>query len=250
MNEILRSLFERKSARSFLDRPIGGAEKDLILDSAIQAPTAGNQALYTILDIEDQALKEALALSCDDQPFIAKAPLVLVFLADCRKWLDFYRYAGVEAREPGPGDLLLACADALVAAQNSVVAAESLGIGSCYIGDILENREKVVELLGLDDYTMPAAMLVYGYPAESALARRKPPRFGRKYLVRKDRYARLSEEEAREMLASTHPEPGFDFDAYMEAFAKRKYLSAFALELDRSAGEYLRRFAERDRPRS
>lgn len=245
MNDIVKSLFERKSARSFLDRPIVEAEKNLILDAAIQAPTAGNQALYTILDIEDRPLKEALALSCDDQPFIAKAPLVLVFLADCRKWLDFYRFAGVEAREPGPGDLLLACADALVAAQNSVVAAESLGIGSCYIGDILENRERVVELLGLDEYNLPIAMLVYGYPSEGALARRKPPRFDRKYLVRKDRYSRLSEKESREMFASVHPEEGFDFDAYMEAFARRKYLSDFALELDRSAGEYLGSFTRR-----
>jgi nitroreductase len=242
VNDIIRSLFDRKSVRSFEDRPISGADRDLIVDAAIQAPTAGNQVMYTILDITDQALKDQLAITCDNQPFIAKAPLVLVFLADCRRWLDCYDFAGAERREPGVGDLLLACEDASIAAQNAVTAAHSLGIGSCYIGDILENRERHVELLRLDEYVVPVAMLVFGYPTAQQAGRPKPPRFGKEYIVRENAYSRLSEAEARAMFVDAHPEPGFDFDEFIRAFCARKYMSGFSLEMKRSVEEYLGAF--------
>lgn len=242
MNATVRSLFSRKSVRAFEDRPISRADMDLIIDAAIQAPTAGNQTLYSIIEVDDQALKDSLAVSCDNQPFIAAAPFVLVFLADCRRWLDCYEAAGAKPRRPGAGDLLLACEDAMIAAQNSVVAAESLGIGSCYIGDILENHDAVVGLLGLDDYVVPITMLVYGYPTEQQARRPKPDRFDRRFIVRKNRYARMPEGELRAMFALRHPDPSFDFDGYLAAFCKRKYMSAFAVELTASARKYLEPF--------
>ena len=141
MNEIINSLYNRKSVRVYEDKPIPSELKEIILESAIQAPTAGCQQLYTIIDVTDQNLKDKLAVSCDNQPFIAKAPMVLVFCADCKKWYDAYIEAGANPRKPGTGDLMLAVSDTVIAAQNAVVAAESLGIGSCYIGDIMENCE-------------------------------------------------------------------------------------------------------------
>ena len=129
-NPILQSLFDRKSVRVYEEKPIPAEMKQAILEAAAQAPSAGCQQLYTILDITDPALKEALAESCDHQPFIAKAPLVLVFCADCKKWYDAYLEAGCTPRAPGVGDLMLAVTDAAIAAQNAVVAAESFGIGS------------------------------------------------------------------------------------------------------------------------
>ena len=138
MNEVIRQLNTRKSVRAYTDMVISKAEKDAILMAAAQAPTAGNQQLYTILDITDPAIKEKLVETCDHQPMIAQAPLVLIFCADCKKWYDAYLAVGCETRTPGVGDLLLAVSDAMIAAQNAVTAAESLGIGSCYIGDIME----------------------------------------------------------------------------------------------------------------
>ena len=96
MNEIIESLYQRKSVRVYEDRAIPEEMKNLILEAAMQAPSAGCQQLYTILDITDQELKEKLAESCDHQPFIAKAPMVLVFCADCKKWYDAYLEAGCE----------------------------------------------------------------------------------------------------------------------------------------------------------
>ena len=127
MNEVLRQLHERKSVRAFEDRPVEPEVKRAVLEAAIQAPTAGNMALYTILDITDPEKKAALAKSCDDQPFIAKAPVVLIFCADYRRWYDVFCQYVEEVRKPDMGDLFLAEADALIAAQNAVAAAHSLG---------------------------------------------------------------------------------------------------------------------------
>ena len=131
MNEVLQQLNDRKSVRVFEEREISAEDKAAILQAAVMAPTAGNQQLYTILDITDQSKKERLSETCDHQPFIASAKMVLVFCADCRKWYDAFSACGCEPRLPGAGDLMLAVTDTAIAAQNAVTAAESLGIGSC-----------------------------------------------------------------------------------------------------------------------
>lgn len=115
MNEVIRQLAARKSVRAFEDRDIPGEVRAAILEAAAQAPTAGNQQLYTILDVTDPQLKARLAETCDHQPFIATAPMVLIFLADVCKWLDAYREAGCEPRAPGAGDVMLAASDAAIA---------------------------------------------------------------------------------------------------------------------------------------
>ena len=141
MNEVLQQLHDRKSVRVYENRAVEPEVKQAILEAAIQAPSAGNMALYTILDITDQEIKDKLAVSCDNQPFIATAPMVLIFCADYRRWYDVFCKYVDEVRKPDMGDLFLAEADTLVAAQNAVVAAHSFGLGSCYIGDITENFE-------------------------------------------------------------------------------------------------------------
>lgn len=240
MNEVIQSLFDRKSVRVFTDRAVSAEDKEIILTAATQAPTAGCQQLYTILDITDQALKDRLAKSCDNQPFIAKAPLVLIFCADCRKWYDAYLAAGCTPRQPGPGDLLLAVSDALIAAQNAVVAAESLGLGSCYIGDIMECYEEHKALLGLPLWVFPAAMLVFGHPTQQQEDRPKPERFVQKYIVHENGYHPMDEEKLRAMFEKRTD--GKDYDQWMRAFCSRKYNSDFAVEMSRSVGQYLQEF--------
>jgi len=243
MNDIIQSLFDRKSVRQFEQRFIAQEEKTLILQAALQAPTAGNQNLYTILDITDPALKQALSEYCDKQPFIAEAPLALLFLADCRRWYDSYRHAGLDARPPEEGDLLLAVADAVIAAHNTVVAAESLGIGSCYIGDILEQEEKVRELLALDEFVFPAAFLVYGYPTQGQKDRQKPPRPLLSCIVQENRYRRMSEKEHIQMFLDKGSIKHEDeYKEFITAFCTRKYMSDFSREMSRSAKRYLKHF--------
>lgn len=239
MNDILAALHSRKSVRVFTETPISSTEKEAILLAACAAPTAGNQQLYTILDITDQTLKDALAESCDHQPFIAQAPMVLVFCADCRKWYDAYIEAGLTPRVPGAGDLLLAVTDAAIAAQNAVTAAESLGIGSCYIGDILEQCEFHRRLLALPDYVVPCAMLVFGRPTQQQKDRKKPARFALNHIVHENAYRHMDGAELREMF---EPRAAVGYDAWISAFWKRKYESDFSLEMTRSVSKYLEQF--------
>ena len=240
MNEILQAPHRRKSVRVFTDQPITARQRQMILEAAVQAPTAGNQQLYTILDIQDPAQKAALVKTCDNQPFIAQAKLVLIFCADCRKWYEGFRDCGCEPRAPGVGDLLLAVSDANIAAQNAVTAAESLGIGSCYIGDVTENCEAQRQLLGLPRYVFPAAMVIFGYPTEQQLARPKPKRAPLDKIVAVDRYPDMTESDRRAMFTLA----GKDYGEHMRAFCRRKYNSDFSREMARSVEEYLKDFQE------
>ena len=240
MNETIRQLSERKSVRVFTDREISAEEKAAILNAACQAPTAGNQQLYTILDITDRSLKEKLVKTCDDQPFIAQAKLVLIFCADCRKWYRAFQAAGCDPREPGVGDLLLAVSDTNIAAQNAVVAAESLGIGSCYIGDVMENCEAQRELLGLPKYVFPAAMLVFGYPTEQQKNRKKPPRADLRHIVHENGYRDMEDGELRQLFEPKMGNPAYNDS--MKRFCDRKYNSDFSREMTRSVEEYLKDF--------
>ena len=243
MNEIIQQLLQRKSVRVFEDREIDEPIVQEILTAAVNAPTAGNQQLYTILRITDPQIKRRLAESCDHQPFIADGKLVLVFCADCLKWYTAFRAAGCEPRNPGAGDLLLAIDDALIAAQNAVIAAESYGIGSCYIGDIMENIEIQREILNLPEYVFPAALLVFGYPTEQQKNRAKPERADLKYIVQENAYHRHSPEELRAMFRKKcGAEP---YESWMQAFCRRKYNSDFAREMTRSVTEALKEFSER-----
>ena len=232
--EVLRQLHERKSVRVYEDRPAEPQVKRQILEAALQAPTAGNMALYTILDITDPQIKAALAKSCDDQPFIATAPMVLVFCADYRRWYQVFRNVSADARQPDMGDLFLAQADAIIAAQNAVVAAHGLGLGSCYIGDITERYEYHKELLGLPRYVVPAAMLCLGYPTERQLRREKPPRFRVEDMVHENGYDIQKSDRMERMLSDRTGRSGEALQDWIEKFCQRKWDSDFSREMSRS----------------
>ena len=243
MNDIIKSLFDRKSVRVFEDREIPLEEKRVILESALQAPSAGNMTLYTILDITDPKLKETLSITCDNQPFIAKAPLVLVFCADYNRWFELFKRHCDEVRNPDCGDLQLASVDAVIAAHNCVVAAESLGIGSCYIGDITENFECHRELLRLPRHVIPVCMLVFGYPVVQQREREKPTRFSLEDIAFENCYDNSKAMNMEQMLMKRQSiETEEALHDWVEKFCKRKYNSEFSIEMSRSCKEALRSF--------
>ena len=240
MNEVLRQLHDRKSVRVYEDRPLPEDVNRAFLEAAIQAPSAGNMALYTILDITDPEIKQKLSVSCDNQPFIATAPMVLVFCADYRRWYDVFCKYVDPVRKPDMGDLFLAEADTLIAAQNAVVAAHSLGLGSCYIGDITENYEYHKQLLNLPKYVVPAAMLCMGYPAAQQLSRAKPPRHAVASLVHENGYSLEKAGEMADMLAIQQGKSGEELADYIRRFCKRKWNSEFSEEMSRSCTEMVK----------
>jgi nitroreductase len=255
MNETLQIIENRRSIRNYADTPLSPEEKDIIVHAAMRAPTAGNMMLYSIIEIADQRLKERLAVTCDNQPFIAKAPFVLLFLADYQRHFDYYTYSEVDAkckaegltpRPPQEGDLLLACCDALIAAQTAVIAAESMGIGSCYIGDILENYEIHRDLLKLPPYALPITLVCFGRPAVVREESRTTPRFDREFVVFKDSYRRLSGADFDRMMrpAAEHNLPDLPLSEAVKELGRRAYLrkfvSDFSVEMTRSVREMLK----------
>ncbi len=246
MNETLELIFQRASLRKYDERPITVEDKNLILQSALRAPTAGNMMLYSIIDVTDQEMKETLSHTCDNQPFITTAPMVLVFLADYQRWYDYYAYSGVkefmEGRgeaflSPGYSEFMLGANDAIIAAQNTVIAAESLGIGSCYIGDIMENYETHRDLFKLPEWTFPVCMLCYGYFPNGRRPKTRE-RLPIENIVSENTYRVTTGEEFAELIkertASFSVENKFGAENYGQQHYAGKTGSDFSKEMERS----------------
>ncbi len=239
MNEVIQTIMDRKSVRDYEDRPIAEEERNIILNAACAAPTAGNQQLYTIIDVKDQKIKDGLVETCDHQDFIAKGKMVLVFCADTRKWHEGFEDCDCKPRNRGVGDLFLAMSDACIAAQNAVIAAESLGIGSCYIGDIMENYEMQRDLLKLPDFVFPCAMLVFGYPTKAQKDRTKVKRAPLNRIVSEDAYPQMDEQYRMDLFYKGSVQ---SYEEWMKAFCERKYNSDFSREMSRSVKAFLKQF--------
>ena len=207
-NQTLELIYNRRTIRAYNPKPLTQEEINTIIHGAMRAPTAGNMMFYSIIQVTDQKMKEKLAITCDNQPHIAKAPLVLVFLADMQRWWDYFKICktkelcdeiGVEFETPQESDLLLACCDALIAAQNAVITAEALGIGSCYIGDIVENIEIHRKMFNLPRWVFPIIMVCFGYPKGDKENIPLTPRFPQKYIHFINKYNRLNKQDFTEM---------------------------------------------------
>ena len=140
----------------------------------------------------------------------------------------------INRSSPGLGELLLACSDALIAAQTAVIAAESRGIGSCYIGDVLENGEIHAELLALPAYTLPVAMVCFGRP----LTKQQPIEHFGGHLVHRDRYQRLEASELAETAADLerlHAPHGLPpgVTSYPQVVYRRKFTPSYMEEMNR-----------------
>ena len=254
MNQVMEVLMKRRSIRAYEDREIPAEVRAEILKATLRAPTAGNMMLYSILEITDQPLKDKLAITCDNQPFIARAPLVWIFLADYQRWYDYVLASGVEEicvqrqiplQKPEEADLFLACCDALIAAQNAVIAAESFGIGSCYIGDIMEQYETHQEMLHLPQYVFPIGMLVFGYPTQQQKDREYTTRFDEKFILFENQYRRLSKEEFEAMFAEQQRSlpAGKSMQGITtvgQAMYLRKFSADFSMEMRRSVKAILK----------
>ena len=136
---------------------------------------------------------------------------------------------------------MLACCDAIIAAQTAVIAADSLGVGSCYIGDIMENYAAHQTLFDLPRYTFPIYLLCLGYPDPKAQAAwKQTSRFDRKFIVFQDSYKRLKADEFAEMFRG-ETERRFKGRSDIEGAVnigqqtyRGKFSADFAIEMNRS----------------
>lgn len=249
---VLSCIEARSSTRQFdADVDITQGQRDAVLHAASRAPSAGAMMMYSIIDVREQATRDRLAVLCDNQPMIAKAPWALVFVVDYCKWIDLFEYAGclddafaresgcVHRSHPGLGDFAIAAQDAVIAAQNAVIAAEAVGLGTCYIGDVVENAEAVRELLDLPPHTVPLSMLILGVPRKRHPATPHPT----VNLVMSERYHRADAEtldaQVREMDAMFRPHAD-EAGARVRDIYTRKHTSSFMAEMSRSMELWLK----------
>lgn len=256
INEVMKVINNRCTVRAYKQEPLSQKEVDTIIHGAIRAPTAGNMMFYSILEVKDQNMKEKLVKTCDNQPHIAKAPLVLIFLADMQRWYDYYTASNVpemcvkinkEYRTPDESDLLLACCDALIAAQNAVIAAESIGIGSCYIGDIIENIEIHREMFDLPVWVFPITMLCFGHPKQDPSKRILTKRFPKRFIHFTNKYKHLSKADFTEMFQHLQNDTLVkNANNLGQHYFLRKTGSDFAQEMSRSVKVAIQDWIKKD----
>ncbi len=175
VNPVLDSMFAHRSVRGFLRDPLPAGALELGIAAASSAPTSSNLQTWSVVAVADQARRERLAMLASGQKFIPVAPLLLMWIA------DLSRLEGIaEARQqPVAGTeylelLFVAMIDAALAAQNAVVAFESMGLGTVYIGAMRNKPEAVAAELGLPPRSFCVFGLSVGLPDPAVTTGIKP----------------------------------------------------------------------------
>lgn len=177
-SDTLALLLNHRSVRGYLPVPLAEGVLEALVAAASSAPTSSNVQAWSVVAVTDPARRARLSELAGGQKHIIDAPLILVWIADLARAEAVGQAAGQSmAGLDFTETFLLASVDAALAAQNALVAAESLGLGTVYIGALRNHPEAVAELLGLPPRAYAVAGLVVGHPdpaAESAVKPRLP----------------------------------------------------------------------------
>jgi nitroreductase len=178
-NPAIESLMAHRSVRKFKAKRIAPELLDLILRAGIRAATAGNLQLYSLVVVDDRERQRALqrqmvAEGVFKDEIQLDVPVEIIALVDqyrLRRWFEASDCAPVCNNRAL--NLFQGLSDAAIALQNIVVAAESLGLGTCYVGGI--QSVNIQKLLNAPEHVFPAGMVCIGYPDESPELRRRLP---------------------------------------------------------------------------
>jgi nitroreductase len=164
-NETLEVILSHRSVRAFLPDALADGTLETLIAAAQSAASSSNLQVWSVVAVEDPARKARLAALAGNQKHIVEAPLFLVWL------IDFDRLTQLSRNDVIPCEaldytetFLLGAVDATLAAQNAVVALESLGLGSVYIGGIRNKPESVAAELGLPPRVFALFGLAVGKP--------------------------------------------------------------------------------------
>lgn len=204
---VIEQLLGHRSVRAFLPDPVEPAQLDVLIAAAQSAASSSNLQAWSVIAVRNPDTRARLAQLAGDQDHVRAAPLQLVWLADLAR---LEHLAQNNARPSAALDSLemftVAVIDATLAAQNAVAAAESLGLGTVYIGGMRNQPQEVAALLGLP----PRVVAVFGMcvgtpdPARPAAIKPRPPQA---VVLHHERYTPLTEQQ-----------PGID--AYDRAMAR------------------------------
>lgn len=211
-NEHIALLLSHRSVRGYLPDAVPDGTLEMMVAAAQSAATSSNLQTWSVVTVEDPAVRAKLAKIANNQKHIEECPLFMVWLADLSRLERLGTAEKVDLPAlPYLESFLVAAIDAALAAQNAVVAAEAIGLSTVYIGALRNRPAEVAELLGLPPGVMGVFGLCVGYPKPEAAAEVKP-RLPQSLVLHRGRYGVPVAQETAERQA---------YDATLEAFSER-----------------------------
>jgi FMN reductase (NADPH) len=184
-NPTLDLLHRHGSVRKYLADSVSPTLIEQIAHAAQRASTSSNLQVVSVVAVTDAAKRKRLS-EVSGQEHVAQAPVVLVWCADLRRLDRACELRGRTQVTDYVENFLTCVLDAGIAAQNAAVAAESLGLGVCYLGSIRNNTQAVIELLALPRLVFPVVGMALGWPAAPPVVR---PRLATSAILSWDEYA-------------------------------------------------------------
>jgi FMN reductase (NADPH) len=159
------------SVRSYKPDPVPVEMVEDIVAAAQRTSTSSNLQTYSVVAVADEQKRMQLSELCGDQKQVAQAPIFLAWCADLSRMDRVSKMRGYEQVTAYVENFLVAAVDAVIAAQTASLAAESLGLGICYIGSIRNHPRAVIDLLALPRLVFPVTGMTLGWPASTPFLR-------------------------------------------------------------------------------
>lgn len=201
---IIDSLLNHCSVRKYKSVSIDIDLMQKVLLAGCKASTTGNMQVYSIVNTTDLKIKQQLAPAHFNQSMVVNAPNVLTFCADFNR---FNKWCELNDAKPGYDNFLsfiTAAIDALLVAQNVAVAAESVGLGICYLGTTTYNADKVIDILKLPRGVVPITTLTVGWPDEQP---DKTDRLPLEAVVHNEIYQQYSDKDIKKLYTAKESLP-------------------------------------------
>ncbi|WP_283707396.1 oxygen-insensitive NADPH nitroreductase [Lactococcus cremoris] len=165
MNQTIEKMLVHASVRDFKAEPLPAQTKDLLLKAAQSGASSNFIQAYSIIEVADVNLRCEIAKISGSDAYVNQTGVFYVFVADWYRQAQILRAENKDVKALRNMEALtVAIVDTTIAAQNMTVAAESMGLGICYIGGIRNDTSKVTELLNLPELTLPLFGLTIGLP--------------------------------------------------------------------------------------
>jgi FMN reductase (NADPH) len=220
MTELYELMMKRRSVRNFEDRPIRGDIVRKLQGAANNAPTGGNIQPISIITVADEKARKDLGEMFGRQPWVAKAPLSLIFCIDFHRLKRWAFLLGTEFKgERSLSHFLISYADLMCAAQNVVILAESLGLGSVYIGTVQSAVNEVREYFEMPEYVLPLMVLCIGYPKSIP---NHIPKLKTGDIIHSGKYRVGADDDIRKMFDDKYG----DLDDNIENYLKRAFVES------------------------
>lgn len=165
-NKTIEGLLKHVSVRSFTDEQLDDETVKQLVTAAQSASTASFQQSYSIIDVVDENIREKVTQAARNQRFMNQGGRLFVFCADLSRNNEMAKKLNLDVSQTieGVDATLAGTIDATLAAQNMVIAAESMGLGVCFIGGVRDNIQVVSDLLNIPEHVFPVYGLVIGHP--------------------------------------------------------------------------------------